>query len=119
MPQQVEHATVVMLDSIREHDVGRKLRVAGRMLTYDPESALVLLHDASSALLVDASLCIDLEAMHSIFNSPSERSKNPNVDHSWVLQRKSYVWVVGYLERADVSSLLLLALQCSYYSFFF
>ncbi|KAI6037027.1 hypothetical protein BKA83DRAFT_1146258 [Pisolithus microcarpus] len=28
MPQQVEHATVMMLDSITEDDVGRKLRVA-------------------------------------------------------------------------------------------
>ncbi|KAI6138564.1 hypothetical protein BKA82DRAFT_4235714 [Pisolithus tinctorius] len=51
------------------------------MLTYDPESALVLLHDASSALLVDATLCLDLEAMHSVFN------------HNWALQRKSHVWV--------------------------
>lgn len=101
MPQQVEHATVMTLDSITEHDVGRKLRVAGRMLTYDPESALVLLHDASSALLVDATLCLDLEAMHSVFSPPSERSKNPNVDHNWALQRKSHVWVVGYLERAE------------------
>ncbi|KAI6036938.1 hypothetical protein BKA83DRAFT_1135268 [Pisolithus microcarpus] len=101
MPQQVEHATVMRLDSITEDHVGRKLRVAGRMLTYDPESAHVLLHDASSALLVDASLCINLEVMHSVFDSSSDRSKNPNVDHSWALQRKSYVWVVGYLERAD------------------
>ncbi|KIK15684.1 hypothetical protein PISMIDRAFT_687050 [Pisolithus microcarpus 441] len=77
--------------------------VSYRMLTYDPESTLVLLHDSCSALLVDASLCIDLEVMHSVFDSSSDRSKNLNVDHSWTLQRKSYVWVVGYLERADVS----------------
>ncbi|KAI6151199.1 hypothetical protein BKA82DRAFT_4353057 [Pisolithus tinctorius] len=87
MPQQVEHATVMTLDSITEHDVGRKLRVAGRMLTYDPESALVLLHDASSALLVDATLCLDLEAMHSITTGP--------------YNAKATVWVVGYLERAE------------------
>ncbi|KIK12568.1 hypothetical protein PISMIDRAFT_32208, partial [Pisolithus microcarpus 441] len=55
MSQQVEHATVMMLDSITEDDVGRKLRVAGRMLTYDPESAPVLLHDASNALCLSAS----------------------------------------------------------------
>ncbi|KAI5987515.1 hypothetical protein EDD15DRAFT_2532024 [Pisolithus albus] len=82
MPQQVEHATVMTLDSITEDDVDRKLVVAGRMPTYDPESAHTLLYDTSSALL-------------------SGRPKNPNVDHSWALQRKSYVWVVGYLERAD------------------
>ncbi|KAI5987509.1 hypothetical protein EDD15DRAFT_2372232 [Pisolithus albus] len=77
MPQQVEHATVMTLDSITEDDVGRKLRVAGRMLTYDPESTFVLLQDACSALLVDASLCINLEVMHSVFDSSSDHSKSP------------------------------------------
>lgn len=70
------------------------------MLTYDAETALVLLHDASSALLVDVSLCVDAVLM----SAPSTKErKDPNIDHRWALERKSYVWVVGYLERVDVS----------------
>ncbi|KAF8135791.1 hypothetical protein EV363DRAFT_1159233 [Boletus edulis] len=92
MPQQVDNATIVMLDRISEDDIGRKLRVAGRMLTYDAETTLVLLQDASNALLVDASLCVDADV-------PS--AKDRKIGHGWALERKSYVWVVGYLERVD------------------
>lgn len=108
----------MMLDGICENDVGRKLRVAGRcgvdyirttphcrvakhrMLTYDAETALVLLHDASNALLIDASLCVDAD---SVMSASGKGHRDPNVDHRWALERKSYVWVVGYLERVDVS----------------
>ncbi|KIK94984.1 hypothetical protein PAXRUDRAFT_141733 [Paxillus rubicundulus Ve08.2h10] len=102
MPQQVDSATVIMLDCITEDDIGRKLRVAGRMLTYDAETALVLLHDASSALLVDVSLCVDPDVILSVEIANNEL-KDRTVDHHWALERKGYVWVVGYLERADVS----------------
>ncbi|KAL4074198.1 hypothetical protein V8B97DRAFT_725237 [Scleroderma yunnanense] len=97
MPQQVDSAKVMMLDCITEDDIGRKLRVAGRMLTYDPESALVLLHDARSALLVDVTLCIDTEALLSLSDAP----KNRDIDHRWALERKGYVWVIGHLERVE------------------
>ncbi|KAH0827444.1 hypothetical protein J3R83DRAFT_4131 [Lanmaoa asiatica] len=71
------------------------------MLTYDAETALVLLHDASNALLVDVKLCIEGDVLMS---GPSTKErKDPNIDHRWALERKSYVWVVGYLERVDVS----------------
>ncbi|KIJ68010.1 hypothetical protein HYDPIDRAFT_126622 [Hydnomerulius pinastri MD-312] len=96
MPQQVDNASIMMLDCISEDDVGRKLRVAGRMLTYDAESALVLLHDATSALLVDVSLCVDADVLLSTKNATDR-----NVDHCWALERKGLVWVVGYLERVD------------------
>ncbi|KAG6378259.1 hypothetical protein JVT61DRAFT_13967 [Boletus reticuloceps] len=67
------------------------------MLTYDAETTLVLLQDASNALLVDASLCVDADV-------PSAKDrKDRNIGHGWALERKSYVWVVGYLERVDVS----------------
>ncbi|KAG8213628.1 hypothetical protein J3R82DRAFT_10314, partial [Butyriboletus roseoflavus] len=71
------------------------------MLTYEAETALVLLHDASNALLVDVSLCVDADFLMSA--SSTKERKDPNIDHRWVLERKSYVWVVGYLERVDVS----------------
>ena len=71
------------------------------MLTYDAETTLVLLHDASNALLVDVSLCIGADALMA---APSTKErKDPNIDHRWALERKSHVWVVGYLERVDVS----------------
>lgn len=74
------------------------------MLTYDAESALVLLHDASSALLVDVTLCLDEDALLSVQTTANERpAKDRNIQHRWALERKGYVWVVGYLERADVS----------------
>ncbi|KAH7888396.1 hypothetical protein F5I97DRAFT_692305 [Phlebopus sp. FC_14] len=112
MPQQVDSATVIMLDCITDDDIGRKLRIAGRMLTYDAESALVLLHDASHALLVDVSLCIDADVLLSVQSggAKEERGSNGNtmvtmrdrnVDHRWALERKGYVWVVGYPERVD------------------
>lgn len=121
MPQQVENATIVMLDRICEDDIGRKLRVAGRcgfdyicstrhctkgspntrMLTYDAETTLVLLHDASNALLVDASLCVNADALMSVPSTKERRGRQ--MGHRWGLERKSYVWVVGYLERVDVS----------------
>lgn len=71
------------------------------MLTYDAETTLVLLHDASNALLVDVSLCVGADVLMS---APSTKvRKGPNMDHRWALERKCYVWVVGYLERVDVS----------------
>ncbi|KAF9245063.1 hypothetical protein BU15DRAFT_41461 [Melanogaster broomeanus] len=102
MPQQVDNASVMMLDCITEDDIGRKLRVAGRMLTYDAETALVLLHDASSALLVDVSLCVDADGLLSVHNAPKQ-AKNRHVDPHWALERKAFVWVFGYLERPDSS----------------
>ncbi|KAF8840495.1 hypothetical protein BDN67DRAFT_638421 [Paxillus ammoniavirescens] len=102
MPQQVDSATVIMLDCITEDDIGRKLRVAGRMLTYDAETALVLLHDASSALLVDVSLCVDADVILSV-QSGTKEPKDRIVNHHWALERKGYVWVVGHLERAVFS----------------
>ncbi|KAI9572253.1 hypothetical protein HD554DRAFT_2015619 [Boletus coccyginus] len=99
MPQQVENATIVMLDRICEDDIGRKLRIAGRMLTYDAETTLVLLHDASNALLVDASLCVNADALISVPSTKERRGRQ--MGHRWGLERKSYVWVVGYLERVD------------------
>ncbi|KAH7913929.1 hypothetical protein BJ138DRAFT_1145055 [Hygrophoropsis aurantiaca] len=115
MPQQVDHAALITLDNLDENDVGRKLRVAGRMLTYDSESAIVLLYEAPHALLVDVALCVDPDVLLSWNNGKgvdviadgdgdmqrsAKRSKDRNVDPRWAIHRKSYVWVVGYLERA-------------------
>ena len=118
MPQQVDNATIMMIDCICKKDIGRKLRVAGRcgfdyicstlycrvelhrMLTYDAETALVLLHDASNAVLVDVSLCVDADV---VLSAPKVERKDRDVKHRWAIERKGYVWVVGYVERVDVS----------------
>lgn len=74
-----------------------QLNPVHRMLTYDPESALVLLHDAPCALLVDVTLCIDTNALLSVSDTQ---------DHRWALDRKAYVWVVGHLEGVHVGLIL-------------
>ncbi|EGO00046.1 hypothetical protein SERLA73DRAFT_52538 [Serpula lacrymans var. lacrymans S7.3] len=86
MPQQTESAMRATIGSLQADDIGRKLRIAGRMLSYDPQTALVLLHDQEKALLVDVSLCID-----------------PQTSGRWVRERKNIVYVIGYLEQVLVS----------------
>lgn len=98
---------VVMVDGISDAHVGRKVRVAGRMLTYDPELALVLLYDAECALLVDVQLCIHAEAL---LAPPEDRTTDAGRSGGdsdagrlvrWARERKSYVWVLGHLERTQ------------------
>ncbi|KAG1746116.1 hypothetical protein EDB19DRAFT_1690464 [Suillus lakei] len=97
---QPKPATVMMLDCITDDDVGRKLRVAGRMLTYDPSTALVLLSFSSHGLLVDVSLVIDPDAVLSTVKWGG--THDPSVDYNWMRERKAWVWVVGWLERSEV-----------------
>ncbi|KAG2153695.1 uncharacterized protein EDB93DRAFT_1134175 [Suillus bovinus] len=92
-------ATVMMLDCITDDDVGRKLRVAGRMLTYDPSTALVLLSFSSHGLLVDVSLVIDPDAVFSTVKWGG--TLDSNVDCNWMHERKAWVWVMGWLERSE------------------
>lgn len=94
-----EPATVMMLDCITDDDVGRKLRVAGRMLTYDPSTALVLLSFSSHGLLVDVSLVIDPDAVLSTVKWGG--TLDPSVDYNWMHERKAWVWVMGWLERSE------------------
>lgn len=94
-----QHATVMMLDCITDDDVGRKLRVAGRMLTYDPATALVLLSFSSHGLLVDVSLVIDPDAVLS--SAKWGGTLDSNVDYNWMHERKAWVWVMGWLERSE------------------
>ncbi|OAX39113.1 hypothetical protein K503DRAFT_740096 [Rhizopogon vinicolor AM-OR11-026] len=98
MPQQ-EPAAVMMLDCVTDDDVGRKLRVAGRILTYDPSTALVLLSFSSHGLLVDASLVIDPDAVLSPVKWGG--TLDPNVDCNWMREIKAWVWVIGWLEKAE------------------
>ncbi|TRM70018.1 hypothetical protein BD626DRAFT_22128 [Schizophyllum amplum] len=56
MPQQ-ERATTTTISSISEAHLGRKLRVAGRLLSYDLPTCLGRVCSKEAAVLVDLSLC--------------------------------------------------------------
>jgi hypothetical protein len=56
------------------------------MLSYDSITALVLLYDEDTALLVDVSICVD-----------------PKSSGRWIRERKGIVTTIGYLERSPVS----------------
>jgi hypothetical protein len=75
-----------------------------RMLTYDPPTALVLLSSSSHGLLVDASLLVDPDAVLSPVKWGG--TLDPNVDYNWMHERKAWVWVIGWLEKAEVGSVL-------------
>ncbi|KAI5987498.1 hypothetical protein EDD15DRAFT_2468849 [Pisolithus albus] len=104
MPQQVAHATVMTLDSITElqDDVSSLTMEIVRCFVQDvvlrPRICTCALARRHQRIVVNASLCVDLEAMRSVSDSSGEHSKNPNVDYGWALQRESYAWVVGYLD---------------------
>ncbi|KIM92027.1 hypothetical protein PILCRDRAFT_810024 [Piloderma croceum F 1598] len=83
MPQQTEPATPTRLSAIGKDHTGCKLRVTGRMLSYDSMTALVLLQDEDTALLIDVSLCVD-----------------PKSSGRWIRERKDIVTAIGYLERS-------------------
>lgn len=57
------------------------------MLSYDSITAVVLLQDEESAVLVDVSLCIEAKT-----------------SGEWVRERKGLVTVIGHLESSSVSS---------------
>jgi len=77
----VDTAVPTRLLSVTEALVGNKLRLAGRMLSYDSLTSLVLLQDQDVAVLVDVSLCVDKTS-------------------AWVREKKCVVMVVGHLEES-------------------
>ena len=106
MPQQPDSAIPKIISAINADPglIGQKLRVVGRlvirieirigshrqcyprMLSYDFITAVILLQDEESAVLVDVSLCIEAQ-------TASE----------WVRERKGLVTAIGCLESLSVS----------------
>ncbi|KAI5889377.1 uncharacterized protein SCHCODRAFT_02549345 [Schizophyllum commune H4-8] len=75
---QKEPATTATITSVANHVIGQKLRVAGRLLAYDPPTCLGIVDNKDAALLVDLTLCAD----------------------TWILEAlQGCVMVTGYLER--------------------
>ncbi|KII92841.1 hypothetical protein PLICRDRAFT_103041 [Plicaturopsis crispa FD-325 SS-3] len=92
MAPQTDPAVPTRLLTIQAHSADaflrRKLRVAGRMLSYDAQTGLALLCDRDIALLVDVSDCLD----------PYARGSSGR----WIREAKSNIVVVGYLESTMV-----------------
>ncbi|KZT04658.1 uncharacterized protein LAESUDRAFT_657387 [Laetiporus sulphureus 93-53] len=84
MPQLLDCATPVKLSSITPEFTSRKLRVAGRMLAYIPETSMLLLADGHAALFVDISLCL-----------------NPHSSMPWLRERNSVIMAMGNLEESE------------------
>ncbi|KAG6876245.1 hypothetical protein C0992_000371 [Termitomyces sp. T32_za158] len=84
MSQQTSAAKLVRLKSVNESMTGQKLRLVGRLLSYDSTSGVVLLVDEDHAVLVDVTFCVD------------------GGMGGWVRERLGKVMVVGHLEAVPV-----------------
>ncbi|KAL1715820.1 hypothetical protein EV715DRAFT_265705 [Schizophyllum commune] len=75
---QKEPAITATITSVADHALGQKLRVAGRLLAYDPPTCLGIVDNKDAALLVDLTLCAD----------------------TWILEAlQGCVMVTGYLQK--------------------
>ncbi|TFK44830.1 hypothetical protein BDQ12DRAFT_673649 [Crucibulum laeve] len=84
MPQQPDSATPTRLCKINASRIGHKIRVAGRVLSYDAESGHIVLLDGDCAVLVDASLCLNVRSS------------------TWVRERLSKIIAICYVEGSPV-----------------
>ncbi|KAG8967713.1 hypothetical protein FRC03_009406 [Tulasnella sp. 419] len=82
MPQQPDSAKPVRISSISRSLVGAKLRVVGRMLSYNPEACTVLLVHFPHAVLVDISICLD-----------------PKAGLYFMQEEQQQLMIMGYLEE--------------------
>ncbi|KAK0225965.1 hypothetical protein IW262DRAFT_727672 [Armillaria fumosa] len=83
MSSYPDTATPTRLAAVEERLVGQKLRLAGKLLSYDPIAGLGILLDHDAAVLVDVSLCVD------------------HWSGAWVRERLGVIMVIGYLEKSD------------------
>ncbi|KAA1474240.1 hypothetical protein DENSPDRAFT_824012 [Dentipellis sp. KUC8613] len=85
MSARADSATPVVLSSLCDDLIGRKLRLVGRVLCYEPTTGIAVLGDESHAIPVDVALCL-----HARGGLP------------WLVDARSVVTVFGYLERLDI-----------------
>jgi len=78
----VDSALLVPVDDQLHKHVGKKVRLAARLLGYDYSTGIALLANKSHGVLIDPSLCLD----------PFEK------DH-WARQLKMPIMVIGELEE--------------------
>jgi len=82
MPQQPESASPIAIGAIDRKHASHKLRVAGRVLCYDADTATLTLADGNIALFVDVSLCVS--------------ATRPM---GWLWETNSIAVALGHLER--------------------
>ncbi|KAH8828508.1 hypothetical protein DL96DRAFT_1603537 [Flagelloscypha sp. PMI_526] len=85
MPPPLESARPTLLNDLSSLSLGRKVRVAGRLSSYDPKTCTFILLDKTSSILVDASLCV-----------------NPFASH-WVRIDRGILEVIGRIEAQEDS----------------
>lgn len=79
-----EHGIPMVLDKVDVSMVGKKLRLVGRMLWYEPTSGLMALIGVDRAVLVDVSLCVTPKS-------------------TWVQEQLCQLIVLGHLESCEVA----------------
>ncbi|KAF8161216.1 hypothetical protein B0H34DRAFT_371144 [Crassisporium funariophilum] len=84
MPQQTDSATRKQLCKINDSLLGKKLRVAGKVLSYDVVSGLIILVDGAYGLLLDISMALDGQS------------------RSWATEHLSTIIGIGHLEQSAV-----------------
>ncbi|KAH9485022.1 hypothetical protein JR316_0001926 [Psilocybe cubensis] len=85
MPQQPESAARTRICKVDEGMISRKIRVAGRITSYNADTGLAVLLDGKFGLLVDTELALD--------ESSGE----------WATERLCTVMVIGHVERTEQS----------------
>ncbi|KAF9012446.1 hypothetical protein BDQ17DRAFT_1225677, partial [Cyathus striatus] len=83
MPQQPDSATPTRICKVDSGVVGQKVRLAGRMLSYDATTGMIVLMEERHGVVVDVSLCVECSA-------------------TWVGERLSKIIVIGHVEDAEV-----------------
>ncbi|KIM40219.1 hypothetical protein M413DRAFT_446386 [Hebeloma cylindrosporum] len=84
MPPQPDPAKLRRICSIGKSDEGKKLRVAGRVLSYDVQTGIVVLIDEGHGLYVDIVLSLDGQSRR------------------WATERLSTIIALGDLERSEM-----------------
>ncbi|KAG8945947.1 hypothetical protein FRC04_012199 [Tulasnella sp. 424] len=86
MPQQVESARPTAISSIRSDQVGKKLRLAGRLLCYDNTTNLLLLSEGPSLDCVMVDIMLYLTARRTM---------------PFLREEQVQIMVVGHLEQIE------------------
>nr|GAT56253.1 predicted protein [Mycena chlorophos] len=88
--ERMDVATPTRIDAIDDSFLGRKLRVAGQILAYDPHDGIALLRSGAGAdgdaVLLDVATCV---------------SSWPAGNREWLGEHLATVMAIGYLEKRD------------------
>jgi len=85
MPQSDDFAVICPLSAVNFSLIGRKVRVAGKILSYDPITHLLLLAQHPHGVLVDMKLCLD-----------------PSQSLNYLRENKGTLMVMGSLDQTPV-----------------